>query len=71
MSNFIKGVLSFGRSDLNQSMTVVVFHHWLTLMVFATFPIIFVRSFLLSSFNCIFAGFILVSQDWFVTVDSV
>ena len=41
MSNFRKRDLSFCGSDLNQSMTMVVFRHWLGLMVFTTFAIIF------------------------------
>ena len=40
MSNFIKRDLSFCGSNLNQFMTVVVFRHWLTLMVFATFAMV-------------------------------
>ena len=56
MSNFSKRDLPFCGSDLNQSLTVVVFRHWLTMMVFATFMIIFSRSFLLVSPNSLFEG---------------
>ena len=43
---------------LNLSMTVVLFRHLLTLMVFETFTIIFSRCFLLTSLNSFFAELI-------------
>ena len=58
MLNFIKCDLSFCGSNLKKSMTVVVFRHWLNLIVLATFAINFSRCFLLTSRNSFFAGLI-------------